>query len=99
MAFKVDLCLDSELKKTLSIDYPVTIKEIISSEGLSPFQTISFKLNNEFVNSNKLIIEDSKLVCVGFKTHEGFRIYQDSAIFIMAKAFYKLFDKKQRLVV
>ncbi|MCB5230214.1 MAG: nucleoside kinase [Candidatus Cloacimonas sp.] len=99
MAFKVDLYLDARLSKTIELEYPVTIKEIVSSERLTPFQTISFKLNNKFVNSSKLIVEDSTLVCVGFKSTEGFRIYQDSTIFIMAKAFYKLYNKSMRLVV
>jgi len=97
--FKVDLYRDSEFIKTHNCDKPVTIKEIVSQNELQNFDMISFKLNNEFANSNKIIVEDSKLVCVSFESEEGFRIYQDSAIFIMAKAFYNLFPQKWNLVV
>jgi len=97
--FKVDLYQDKEFLESYTYEEPVTIKQVISKRNLTNFDTISFKLNNEFANSNKIIVEDSTLVCVGFESEEGFRIYQDSAIFIMAKAFYRLFPKNWSLVV
>ena len=97
--FKVDLYLDKKFIESFTFEDPITIKEIISQQKLTNMETISFKLNNEFTNSNKIIVEDSTLVCVGFTSEEGFRIYQDSAIFVMAKAFHKLFPPKWNLVV
>lgn len=97
--FKVDLYSDNDFIQSHTYSEPVTIKEIISLHNLSGYETIAFKLNNEFQNSNKIIVEDSILVCVSFKSEEGFRIYQDSAIFIMAKAFCSIFPKQRKLVV
>ncbi len=97
--FKVDLFLDKQFLRSYTFEDPVTIKEVISLHELSHFDTVGFKLNNEFANSNKIIVEDSILICVGFESEEGFRIYQDSAIFIMAKAFYNLFPKEWSLVI
>ncbi len=95
----IDLYLDKVFKRSYQYEDPVTIKELISREDLDSFETISFKLNNVFTNSSKIIAEDAKIECVGFESEEGFRIYQDSAIFVMAKAFYNLFPKDWNLVV
>lgn len=97
--FQVKLYLNKDLLGTPEFDRTVSAKEVISPYNISDLDTITFKLNNEFVNSNKLLSEDCTLECVGFNTEEGFRIYQDSAIFIMAKAFYKLFESEWRLTV
>lgn len=97
--FKVELSLNGDFVDSYECEAIVTVKEIISRHSLSGLDTIIFKLNNEFVNSNKIIAEDAVLDCIGFNSEEGFRIYQDSAIFIMAKVFHELFDRRWNLIV
>ncbi len=97
--FKVDLYLNRVFLRSYEFDKAVSVAYIIDQANIKPLDAITFKLNNEFVNSNKIIAEQSSLECVGFDSEEGFRIYQDSAIFLMAKAFYEIFHTSRNLII
>lgn len=97
--FKVDLYLDRDFLTSYEFERAVSIAQVIEKSTVKPFDTITFKLNNDFVGSTKMIAEDSSLECVGFDSEEGFRIYQDTAIFLMSMAFNNRFDSSKQLIV
>jgi len=62
-------------------------------------KVIAYVLNYHYTTSNELIETEATLDCLTCDSSEGFRIYQDTAIFIMMKAFSKLFPPKAKFVV
>ncbi len=75
----------------------MTISEIIQEEELNPYMI--YKIDNIYVTSDYLIDHNTKIDCLTLNSLDGYRIYQDTAIFIMMKAFYNLYGIKSKLVV
>ncbi len=96
--FKVELKIDSKHYKTVAFAKQVCIKDIIESENLSD-NIAAYKIEFEYVNSRYEIDRDIKLNCITSNTTEGYLIYQDTATFILCKAFHNLFSKENQLVI
>ncbi len=97
--FKVELKLNNQHFKSIAFAKPITIREIIKSDGISKKDIVAYKQNNEYVDSSKQIFEDTKIDCVSYDSSEGYLIYQDTTIFILMNAFYNIFSTSKKLVV
>lgn len=91
--FKVDLCLNAQHVKTMSFSKALSIKEIIATDGISEDDVIAYKKDTEYIRSDKIIDSDSKLDCISYSSLEGHLIYQDTVIFILMKAFYRIYPQ------
>ncbi len=97
---KVELQKDDIYVKTVEIDSPMSIKEVVNGYIPEYHDILSFKVNNEcYHNDTYEITADCLINSVTYKHLEGKRIYQDSVIFLMTKAFYNLFLNKFKVVV
>ena len=92
--FKIEIKLDGEHIKTLALAEPQTIENIILGEESLPEDILIYKANCEYTNSKTMISTDTKLDCVTIKSSEGYGIYQDTATFILCKAYFNLFSKE-----
>ncbi len=97
--FKVELKLNNQHFKSIAFAKPITIDEIIKSDGISKKDIVAYKQNNEYVDSSKQIFEDTKIDCVSYDSSEGHLIYQDTTIFILMNAFYNIFSTSKKLIV
>ena len=95
--YTIKIKIDGTRKKTVVYPKPMTIAEIIHEEKLAPYMI--YKINNVYVTSDYLIDHNTKIDCLTLSSLDGYRIYQDTAIFIMMKAFYNLYGIKSKLVV
>jgi len=96
--FNIDLSLNTQHIKTMTFDKALSVKDVIQSDGIAKENIVAYKKNSHFVRSDELINTDCKLDCISFDSIEGHLIYQDTAIFVLMKAFYNLFPQK-RLVI
>lgn len=96
----LDIRLNGIKHSILELENPALIKNIIPETGIKPQDVLSYKLNHQlYVNDEYLIEHDNLINCITYDHPEGYRIYQDSTIFIMAKAMYKLLGHNHNLVV
>ncbi|MDP8231453.1 MAG: nucleoside kinase [Candidatus Zophobacter franzmannii] len=94
MQDKIKITINTDLQKTISltIDEPKRIYEILQIVGLETNGFLSFKLNNtRYVDERKVIYKDTSIECIKYCHPEGKWIYQDTAVYVMSKAFNKLF--------
>jgi uridine kinase len=83
----------------LMIEEPKRIYEILQMAGLESSLFLSYKLNKTaYVDERKVIYKDTLIECVRYCHPEGRWIYQDTAIFIMSKAFHNLFPNSSFVV-
>jgi len=95
--FKVEIKIDGQHKNTVVYPKPITVREIITGE---PFRhPLAFKIGTEYVGQDYQIATNTHLDCVSHDSLDGMRIYQATAIFMLMKAFHKLFPKGSHLVV
>jgi uridine kinase len=97
--FKIELKLDGEHIKTLAFAEPQTIGSIVQGEESLPEGILIYKVEYQYKNSSTPIEADAKLDCVTINSSEGNAIYQDTAAFILCKAYFNLFSTKNKLVV
>jgi len=97
--FKVELKINNSHLKTYSFAKPLKIKEILQTEELSNFRIIAAKIKNKYTSLDSVVEEDCKVECVSTHTSEGIMIYQDTALFIMMKAYHNLFPDRGDLVI
>lgn len=96
----IKLLKDDKKIKYIEIENSKTIAEIVNGFVENYDDILSFKINNKrYGNDSYMISEDCEINCITYNHLEGKRIYQDSAIFILAKAVYSLFADKVKLVV
>jgi len=97
---KIELKNDNLPIRELELDAPGSIRDLLKPEQDLPAPIISYKLDNQFyVNEDYLLTQSCRLELLTYNQPEGFRIYQDTAIFILAKALYSLFGTGHRLVI
>lgn len=97
--YKIELKLDGEHLKTLAFAKPQKIREIIAEEEAIKDDVLIYKLDCEFSKSDVVIESDAKLDCITIKSTEGYGVYQDTAIFILCKAYNNLFSTQRKLII
>ena len=98
--FKIEIRIGGEYYKTFGYSNPVSIREIIEEEDIPIDKILAFKLDRvKFEHGSVEVSKNHLLDIVSANSFEGRRIYQDSAIFILMKAYSKVFPKYPRLVV
>jgi len=96
---KYELKIDSNFYQEIELDEPTRIKDIFKDVPSHLCPILSYKINhNLYVNEDYLVDKDSLIDGVTFRHPEGYRIYQDSALFILAKAMYSIFGEEHSLV-
>jgi uridine kinase len=96
---KIELKINSNPYQDVELDEPTTIQELMKSVPELPCPVLSYKINhNLYVNDEYLIDREALIDGITFLHPEGYRIYQDSALFILAKALYSLFGSGHSLV-
>ncbi len=96
---KLKIKLDDKYLKSVAYVKPLTIREIIGEKEISESQIMGYVINNTYVSINQIIDKDETLNLITRQNLSGFRIYQDTAIFILMKAFYNLYRNNANLVV
>lgn len=61
----------------------------------SKLQIVGCKINNEYKNLDTKITDDSKIELLDISTKEGMAIYRRTLLYIMGKAFEKLYPKEK----
>ncbi|RLC49740.1 MAG: nucleoside kinase, partial [Candidatus Cloacimonadota bacterium] len=97
--FKIELKLDGEYVKTLAYAEPQTIASIVQGEESLPEGILIYKVDCQYLKSSTSIEADAKLDCVTINSSEGNAIYQDTAAFILCKAYFNLFSTRNKLVI
>ncbi|GAB1468002.1 nucleoside kinase [Candidatus Cloacimonadota bacterium] len=96
----IDIRLDGNKHGLLELDKPRSIAQIIKTTDIDRNQVLSYKINHrEYVNEDYTPDRATLINCITYKHPEGNRIYQDSAIFIMAKALHTLMGNDHSMVV
>jgi uridine kinase len=96
---KIELRIDGTPFKEYDLDEPTTIQEIMKSVSGLPCPVLSYKINhNHYVNDEYLLDRETLVDGITFQHPEGYRIYQDTALFILAKAMYTVFGSEHDLV-
>jgi len=96
---KIELKIDSNPYQDFEFDEPTTIQEIMKSVKQLPCPVLSYKINhNLYVNEEYELDRDALVDGISFLHPEGYRIYQDSALFVLSKAMYSIFGREHSLV-
>ncbi len=96
----IDLRLDGNKYRQIELESAKSIRDILKDTDIPADKILSFKIdhtqyvNEEFIPQHSMMID-----CITFNHPEGSRIYQDSAIFILAKAVNSLLGIQHSLVV
>ncbi|HOV15978.1 MAG TPA: nucleoside kinase [Candidatus Cloacimonadota bacterium] len=96
---KIELKIDGNPMQDFEIDNPLKIKELMSSVSGITNPILAYKINhNLYVNEDYLLDRDTQVEGITIRHPEGYRIYQDSALFVLAKAMYNIFGSEHSLV-
>jgi len=96
---KIDIRLDGQKHSLIEMDQPRTISHILKGTGIDIQQVLSYKINHrEYVNEDYVPQGETLVNCITARHPEGYRIYQDSAIFITAKALHTLLGEAHSMV-
>lgn len=97
--YKVDIHINGESFQKVEVAENSKIIDIIDYKEIEPDKIISYTLNREYANSETVITKNCILNCLYYNTARGHRLYQDTAIFIMMKAFSNLFPEAGKFVI
>lgn len=96
---KIDLRLDGNKHSIIELEKPRSIAMILKGTDIPREHILSYKINHtEYVNEEYIPEVDALINCITAKHPEGYRIYQDSAIFILAKALHTMIGNSHSLV-
>ena len=95
--FQIEIKFDGEHFITKAIEEPQSIREIVGQELLIEKKVIAVISNAQFSTLDFIPQEASQIDCLTLDSDYGYRIYQDTAIFILMKAFYSLFQRQYTL--
>jgi uridine kinase len=96
---KIELKIDGNPHQDFELDEPITIQEVMKNTPALPCPVLSYKINNNFyVNEEYVIDRDCMVDGITFLHPEGYRIYQDSCLFLLAKAMYSVFGNTHNLI-
>ena len=80
--------------KTFNIDRPMKISEILKEEiENSEHTVIAATLDNEYRNLDYYVKHDCTLELIDISTSEGIKVYRRTLLYIVGKAFEKLYPK------
>ncbi len=97
---KIEVRIDDEFCCNYETEVPITIGELFTKVEIPQCEALCYKLNQvKYVADDFLITDNSMINCISYMHPEGYRIYQDSTIFVMAKAFHNLFPAPIKLVI
>lgn len=83
-------------EKIIEIQEEKTIQEILSEEiKNNEYAVVGAIFNNEYENLNYKIHEDGKLELIDISSKEGSKIYRRTMVYILAKAFEKLYPNNK----
>lgn len=96
----IDLRIDGIRHSLIRPETPRPLREILRGTDIDPASVLTYKIDHvEYVNGEYAPHKDALVDCITVRHPEGTRIYQDSLIFILGKAAYKLLGKEPSLVV
>ena len=96
---KVELKINGEHFDFMDVESGTQIIELLGHDHIEKDKIIAYTINREYANSETTIKKDCILNCLYYNTSRGYRLYQDTAIFIMMKAFNNLFPNTRKLIV
>ena len=86
--FEVELKYNGVTQYKKTFEAPVRIEELTQGLEIPESGILSYKHNyKHYVGPTFQVTEDAVIDCISYSDPEGYRIYQDSALFIMTKAF------------
>ncbi|MCD4828888.1 MAG: nucleoside kinase [Candidatus Cloacimonetes bacterium] len=91
--------MDGTHHNTIVYPGPISIREVIDDEEIRRRSPLAFRIGNEYVNQDFEVAANCQLDCVTHETLDGMRIYQDTAIFMLMKAFHNLYPDHLHMVV
>ena len=96
----LDIRLNGIKHSLIEVDKPRPLTEILKRTHIDRSQILSYKINHrEYVNEDYIPDRETLIDCITYLHPEGYRIYQDSTIFIMCKALHTLMGTEPSLVV
>jgi len=96
---KLTIRMDNQKFRQLAYAKKMTITEIADSLEIKDHHIVAFKIGKKYVNGSFLVEKDSIIDLITSSDVEGHRIYQDTAIFVLTKAFNNLFPIKSKIIV
>jgi len=97
---KIDIRYNGIKHSILEFEDTLSIKDAINGLGFDRSSILSYKINHtDYVNEEYLLKHNTLVNCITYQHPEGMRIYQDSAIFLLAKALYSIFGNAHTLFV
>ena len=85
--------------KKIQIDNKGTVEEIFKKEiEKRKYKVVGCKINNEYQNLQTEIQENDKISLIDITSKEGIKIYIRTTVYIMGKAFEKLYPKEKLTV-
>ncbi len=97
---RIDLRLDGKRHSEIEPDTPQPLKTLLRGTDIDPELVLGYKIDHvEYVNEDYIPQPGTLVDCVSFGHPEGARIYQDTVIFLLAKAVYNLLGNLHTLVV
>jgi len=100
MTMTIDLRLNGIKHSIIELENPGSIHNLIKGTDIPAASILSYKIDHtHYVNDEYILAQNTMVDCIGYHHNEGSRIYQDSAIFILAKALYNLLGHQHTLVI
>ncbi|MDD3051496.1 MAG: nucleoside kinase [Candidatus Cloacimonetes bacterium] len=96
---KITLKKNNEVFKHIAYAGKMKVKEIIEDQDLKNCHIVAFLMNKKYVGSNTEITKNCEINILTSDTSEGHRIYQDTTIFILMKAFHNIFPENSKILV
>ena len=79
----IDLRLNGIRHSKIELEDQRSIAELIASTDINPNSVLSYKINHtQYVNDEYQLQHNTLVNCITFHHPQGYRIYQDSVIFI-----------------
>ncbi|MDP2173411.1 MAG: nucleoside kinase [Candidatus Cloacimonadaceae bacterium] len=96
----IDLRLNGIKHSIIELEEPKSIHEVVRDTDILADSVLSYKIDHtQYVNDEYIPMQNTLVNCITYNHHEGSRIYQDSAIFILAKALYGMLGNQHALVI
>ena len=96
----LDIRVNGTKHTLLELNKPSPLSEIIKKTNIDKTCILATKINHrEYVNEDYIPDRETLIDCITYLHPEGYRIYQDSTIFIMCKALHTLMGTEPSLVV
>ncbi|HNZ88606.1 MAG TPA: nucleoside kinase, partial [Candidatus Cloacimonas acidaminovorans] len=96
----LDIRINGIKHTLLKLDRPCSLADIMKRTNINQSIILAIKINHrEYVNEDYIPDRETLIDFITYLHPEGYRIYQDSVIFIMAKALHTLMGTAHSLVV